>query len=52
MNIRSTRRQGFAFIDESEPLARHPQIRVQTMIWEDKNEADGGWHINSGRFKT
>ena len=39
MNIRSTRRQGFAFIDECEPLASHPQIRGQTMIWEDKNEA-------------
>jgi ribosomal protein S18 acetylase RimI-like enzyme len=27
------RRQGFAFIDECEPLASHPHIRVQTMEW-------------------
>jgi ribosomal protein S18 acetylase RimI-like enzyme len=26
-------RQGFAFIDEWEPLASHPHIRVQTMLW-------------------
>ena len=27
-------RQGFVFIDEWEPLASHPQILVQTMIWQ------------------
>lgn len=26
-------KQGFAFIDEWEPLASHPHIRVQTMQW-------------------
>jgi ribosomal protein S18 acetylase RimI-like enzyme len=26
-------RHGFAFIDEFEPLASHPHITVQTMIW-------------------
>ena len=26
-------RQGFAFIDEWEPLASHPHIQVQTMLW-------------------
>lgn len=26
-------KQGFAFIDEWEPLASHPHIRVQTMLW-------------------
>ncbi|MBK5553822.1 GNAT family N-acetyltransferase [Pseudomonas sp. TH03] len=26
-------RQGFTFIDEWEPLASHPHIRVQTMLW-------------------
>jgi ribosomal protein S18 acetylase RimI-like enzyme len=26
-------RQGFAFIDEWEPLASHPHIQVQTMQW-------------------
>jgi GNAT superfamily N-acetyltransferase len=26
-------KQGFAFIDEWEPLASHPHIRVQTMVW-------------------
>jgi ribosomal protein S18 acetylase RimI-like enzyme len=26
-------RQGFAFIDEWEPLASHPHIQVQTMVW-------------------
>ncbi|WP_159996695.1 MULTISPECIES: hypothetical protein [unclassified Pseudomonas] len=25
---------GFVFIDEWEPLASHPQILVQTMIWQ------------------
>jgi ribosomal protein S18 acetylase RimI-like enzyme len=25
--------QGFAFIDESEPLASHPHIQLQTMQW-------------------
>ncbi|WP_339548087.1 GNAT family N-acetyltransferase [Pseudomonas sp. RA_35y_Pfl2_P32] len=27
-------KQGFVFIDEWEPLASHPQILVQTMIWQ------------------
>ena len=27
-------RQGFVFIDEWPPLASHPQILVQTMIWQ------------------
>lgn len=27
-------RQGFVFIDEWAPLASHPQILVQTMIWQ------------------
>ncbi|MFJ2479048.1 GNAT family N-acetyltransferase [Pseudomonas sp. NPDC087598] len=26
--------QGFAFIDEFEPLASHPHISVQTMVWQ------------------
>ncbi|UZS66437.1 GNAT family N-acetyltransferase [Pseudomonas syringae] len=26
-------RQGFVFIDEFEPLASHPHISVQTMVW-------------------
>jgi len=26
-------KQGFVFIDEWEPLASHPHIRVQTMVW-------------------
>jgi ribosomal protein S18 acetylase RimI-like enzyme len=35
-NVRAAafyRRQGFAFIDEWEPLASHPDIRVQAMEW-------------------
>lgn len=27
------RKQGFGFIDEWEPLASHPHILVQTMVW-------------------
>ncbi len=26
-------KQGFVFIDEWEPLASHPHLRVQTMVW-------------------
>jgi ribosomal protein S18 acetylase RimI-like enzyme len=36
-NMRAARfyeKQGFAFIDEWEPLASHPHIRVRTMVWE------------------
>jgi GNAT superfamily N-acetyltransferase len=33
-------RQGFAFIDEWEPLASHPQILVQTMVWTGQLEND------------
>jgi ribosomal protein S18 acetylase RimI-like enzyme len=35
-NVRAARfyeKQGFAFIDEWEPLASHPHIQVQTMVW-------------------
>lgn len=35
-NVRAVRfyeRQGFAFLDEWEPLASHPEIRVQRMAW-------------------
>ena len=35
-NLRAARfyrKHGFAFIDEWEPLASHPQIQVQTMYW-------------------
>jgi ribosomal protein S18 acetylase RimI-like enzyme len=35
-NLRAARfyrKQGFVFIDEWEPLASHPHIRVQTMEW-------------------
>ena len=35
-NLRAARfyeKQGFAFIDEWEPLASHPHIQVQTMQW-------------------
>ena len=35
-NIRAARfyqKQGFGFIDEWEPLASHPHIQVQTMVW-------------------
>ena len=35
-NTRAARfyqKQGFAFIDEWEPLASHPHIQVQTMVW-------------------
>jgi ribosomal protein S18 acetylase RimI-like enzyme len=31
--VRFYERQGFAFIDEWEPLASHPHIQVQTMLW-------------------
>jgi ribosomal protein S18 acetylase RimI-like enzyme len=27
-------KQGFVWIDEWEPLASHPQIRVRTMVWQ------------------
>jgi ribosomal protein S18 acetylase RimI-like enzyme len=27
-------KQGFCFIDEYEPLASHPHIQVQTMVWQ------------------
>jgi ribosomal protein S18 acetylase RimI-like enzyme len=30
------RKQGFAFIDEWEPLASHPHILVQTMVWQSE----------------
>ena len=30
-------KQGFAFIDEWEPLASHPHILVQTMLWTSRN---------------
>jgi hypothetical protein len=26
-------KHGFAFIDEFEPLASHPHITLQTMVW-------------------
>ncbi|KAA0980544.1 GNAT family N-acetyltransferase [Pseudomonas sp. ANT_H12B] len=29
--------QGFSFIDEWEPLASHPHITVQTMLWTIRN---------------
>jgi GNAT superfamily N-acetyltransferase len=29
-------KEGFAFVDEWEPLASHPNIMVQTMIWNSK----------------
>jgi ribosomal protein S18 acetylase RimI-like enzyme len=35
-NVRAARfyqKQGFSFIDEWEPLASHPHIQVQTMVW-------------------
>jgi ribosomal protein S18 acetylase RimI-like enzyme len=35
-NLRAARfyrNQGFVFIDEWEPLASHPHIQVQTMVW-------------------
>ena len=35
-NARAARfyqKQGFSFIDEWEPLASHPHIQVQTMVW-------------------
>jgi ribosomal protein S18 acetylase RimI-like enzyme len=31
--VRFYERQGFAFIDEWEPLASHPHIQLQTMQW-------------------
>lgn len=39
-NVRAAqfyRKQGFAFIDEWEPLASHPHIRLQTMVWRSGN---------------
>jgi uncharacterized protein (UPF0548 family) len=35
-NTRAARfyqKQGFSFIDEWEPLASHPHIQVQSMVW-------------------
>lgn len=41
------RSQGFAFIDEWEPLASHPHIRVQTMEWfaPDPDRIDRTGHV-------
>lgn len=36
-NVKATRfykKHGFVFIDEEKPLASHPNIQVQTMIWQ------------------
>ena len=33
-------KHGFAFIDEYEPLASHPQIIVQTMVWVATDEIE------------
>jgi ribosomal protein S18 acetylase RimI-like enzyme len=43
-NTRAARfyqKQGFSFIDEWEPLASHPHIQVQTMVW---NSAQTAFH--------
>lgn len=33
-------KQGFVFIDEWEPLASHPHITVQTMVWTANNDLE------------
>jgi ribosomal protein S18 acetylase RimI-like enzyme len=41
-NLRAARfyqNQGFVFIDEWEPLASHPHIQVQTMVWKSPVQA-------------
>lgn len=38
-------KQGFVFIDEWEPLASHPHIMVQTMVWDGAHaDATGSRH--------
>lgn len=33
-------KQGFVFIDEWEPLASHPHITVQTMVWTANDDVE------------